>query len=72
MLDFNHYLLIYNEFGMNEGFNFIKGNVKKLDSKNTSKVPHMGWNNCEISSFDNLFKNLDNNLDFISVILMKF
>ena len=53
-----------NEFGMHEGFNVIKGNVKKLDSKNTSKVPHMGWNNCEIFSFDNLFKNLDNNLDF--------
>ena len=53
-----------NEFGIHKGFNFINGNVKKMDKKNTEKIPHMGWNNCEIKSFDNLFKNLNNKLDF--------
>lgn len=53
-----------NEFGKNDGFNFIKGNVKKLDFQNTIKVPHMGWNNCEINSYDNLFKDVNNKLDF--------
>lgn len=53
-----------NEFGMTDGLDFIRGNVKKMDQKNTFQIPHIGWNSCKINSNENLFKEIDNNLDF--------
>ena len=53
-----------NEFGSHKGFNFINGSVRKIVEKNILKIPHIGWNNCEIKNFDNLFKNLSNEQDF--------
>jgi glutamine amidotransferase len=52
------------EFGFHNGFNFIKGNVRKLHTSKKYKLPHVGWNNLKIKNKKNLFKDLDNNNDF--------
>ncbi|MBE7635811.1 imidazole glycerol phosphate synthase subunit HisH [Sneathiella sp. P13V-1] len=39
------------EHGITEGFNWIEGDVVKLEpADKTLKIPHMGWNELEISS----------------------
>lgn len=43
------------EFGKNEGFGWIKGEVVKLDNQDM-KVPHIGWN--KIFSDDRLFNDM--------------
>lgn len=51
------------EEGNNNGLGWIKGNVKKLASstKNTIKLPHMGWNSLEnINEKNKLCFNLEN------------
>ena len=43
------------------GFNWIKGNVKKLPSNNGKyKVPHMGWNSLILDKPHPLFHNIAN------------
>tara|TARA_Y100000589_G_C27067413_1_gene593914 strand:+ start:71 stop:688 length:618 start_codon:yes stop_codon:yes gene_type:complete len=46
-------LFEFSEEGNNEGLGWIKGNVKKfqskLNNKNLLKVPHIGWNKVQIS-----------------------
>ena len=51
------------EEGFNEGLGWIKGQVKKIGSKeNEITIPHMGWNSINnINSQNNLCKNLDIN-----------
>jgi len=58
-----------NEFGVNKGLNFFKGEVKKISEKNSSgkkirKIPIIGWNkikkenNCkvlDVSKFDGFY-----------------
>ncbi|MDX1950185.1 MAG: imidazole glycerol phosphate synthase subunit HisH [Rickettsiales bacterium] len=57
------------ENGEHQGFGFIKGEVKKFESMNQLKIPHMGWNNIKISknSENFLFKNIAENSDFYFV-----
>ena len=53
------------EFGDFEGFNFIQGKVENLKKlKISQKVPHVGWNNCEIVKNSSLFNNINNNSNF--------
>ena len=42
-----------------EGLNFIKGNVKKIESDEYFRVPHMGWNKVNTLN-NNLFDGIDN------------
>ena len=45
------------EHGVYEGLGWIKGEVKKLDSKNLP-LPHIGWNHVDINKETILLKNL--------------
>jgi glutamine amidotransferase len=52
------------EFGINDGLGMIKGSIKKFPAfliKNELKIPHMGWNNINILSKSNLFKEVPGN-----------
>ena len=55
------------EFGYENGFfnglGWIKGEVKKHDSIGLT-LPHIGWNNCEISKDDKIFNGLQDIRDF--------
>lgn len=50
------------EEGCEDGFGWIDGTVKKLDSTALLAkpyLPHMGWNNVELPKFHSLFENVD-------------
>ncbi len=54
-----------NEFGENKGLSFLDGEIKSFkDYSKTTKVPHVGWNECQIINKDKLFEGIDNNSDF--------
>ncbi len=55
-----------NEGGESKGLGWIPGNVKKIDSNNLT-LPHMGWNNIEITKDTQLFNNFKNIADFYFV-----
>ena len=51
------------ENGKHEGFGWVKGEVKSLGKQvnlthYNLKIPHMGWNNLEIISKDNILKDI--------------
>jgi len=44
---------------------FLKGKVKNIKSLNISqRVPHVGWNNCDITQQSILFDNITQNANF--------
>ncbi len=54
-----------NEFGENKGLSFLDGEIKSFkDYSKTTKVPHVGWNECQIINKDKLFEGIENNSDF--------
>lgn len=42
-----------------KGLGILKGKVKRIPDKENCKVPHMGWNNLELSNNGRLFKGFD-------------
>ncbi len=52
------------ENGIHEGFNWIKGQVKKLNLSNDYAVPHVGWNNIFITKIEPIFTNNKHNSNF--------
>ena len=42
-----------------EGLGILKGTVKRIPDKENCKVPHMGWNNLELTNNGKLFKGFD-------------
>ena len=52
------------EFGNFEGLGWLKGKVKKIKAK---ILPHVGWNEIEITKENALLRNLENNKDFYFV-----
>ncbi len=54
------------EFGNYDGLDLISGRVVKLDSKKLP-LPHIGWNNIEVSKKSNLLIDLDESCDFYFV-----
>ncbi len=56
------------EDGGSDGLGWIKGKVKKISLKDLSlKLPHMGWNNIQISSSSKLLNGINNNSHFYFV-----
>ena len=56
------------EDGGSEGLGWVKGKVKKINLKDLSlKLPHMGWNNVQISSKSKLLYGIDNDSHFYFV-----
>ena len=56
------------EDGLFKGLNWIKGKVVKIPKKTDNiKVPHMGWNDINLSKKSKLFKNINNNSTFYFV-----
>ncbi len=54
-----------NEFGENKGLSFLNGEIKSFkDYSKTIKVPHVGWNECQIVNKSKLFEGIENNSDF--------
>jgi glutamine amidotransferase len=54
-----------NEFGNYSGFKFIKGKVQSMkDLDINEKIPHVGWNNCEIKKDSEIFKEINNQTNF--------
>jgi len=43
--------------GKSNGFGWIKGNVKRIDSTNL-RLPHMGWNRVHLNINNNLFNDI--------------
>lgn len=54
------------EFGEHKGLGWISGTVEKMKSGSFS-LPHVGWNNIEISKQVKLFDGLPDNQDFYFV-----
>ncbi len=50
-----------------KGLDLIKGRVKKFDEQNISKIPHIGWNQIELTDNDPLFKGLKKPRNFYFV-----
>ena len=49
------------EYQETEGFDWIDGEVQKINPKDKSlKIPHMGWNTLNIESEHPVLKNIDN------------
>ena len=56
------------EDGGSDGLGWIKGQVKKISLKDLSlKLPHMGWNNIQISSNSKLLSGVNNDSHFYFV-----
>jgi len=53
------------EFGEYDGLGWLNGEVKKLSAENT-RLPHMGWNDIEIISSEDILKDIpDKNFYFV-------
>ena len=54
-----------NEHGLEKGLNLIEGKIKNFKelSKNI-KVPHVGWNECQLINKNKLFYNIEDKSDF--------
>ena len=51
-----------------QGFDWIKGKVKKINLTNQNlKLPHMGWNNIKINEKSKLLSGIENNSHFYFV-----
>jgi glutamine amidotransferase len=56
------------EDGGSEGLGWIEGKVKKINLKDKSlKLPHMGWNNIQITPNSKLLNGIDNDSHFYFV-----
>lgn len=40
-----------------EGLSIVKGSIKKIPAKDSFKIPHMGWNNLNITNKDSRILN---------------
>lgn len=53
------------EFGHTEGLNWIKADVRRIDSaNNTVRIPHVGWNDMERAGESELFAEIDSDVPF--------
>ena len=56
------------EDGGSQGFDWIKGKVKKINLANQNlKLPHMGWNNIKIDEKSKLLSGIENDSHFYFV-----
>lgn len=56
------------EYGEHVGLNLIEGEVINFrDISKTIKIPHIGWNDVEISRGDRILKNINDKSDFYFV-----
>jgi len=56
------------EEGGSQGFDWIKGKVKKINLTNQNlKLPHMGWNNIQINEKSKLLSGIQNDSHFYFV-----
>lgn len=58
------------EEGNKKGLSWISGNVKKFKKqwfKNKPTIPHMGWNEIEVTNNSDIFKGIKNNIGFYFV-----
>lgn len=55
------------EGGKTNGFGWIPGEVNRFSISSDFRVPHMGWDNVEIKSKNNLFLGIEDNPDFYFV-----
>ena len=54
-----------NEHGYYEGLKLLEGNfINFKEKKKNIKVPHVGWNECNIINKNQLFNDIKNNSDF--------
>ena len=50
------------EYGKHKGLNLIKGNIIKINL--STRVPHVGWNECVFNQNSEIFHNVKNHSDF--------
>lgn len=55
------------EHGEFEGFGWIKGEVRLINTEKALKIPHMGWNNIEVVKDGGLLQGLQDNPVFYFV-----
>ena len=55
------------EHGFNEGFKFIPGKVVGIPVKGDLRLPHIGWNEIEITKKEPLFENAKGDMNFYFV-----
>jgi len=56
------------EGGLTKGLSLIEGEVKRIDSQNSSlRLPHVGWNEVDFIGESRLFKGIKNHQDFYFV-----
>ena len=52
------------ELKNSEGLGILQGEVKKMESKSNSKIPHIGWNTTKIISDSKLCSGISEEVDF--------
>jgi glutamine amidotransferase len=53
-----------NEGGIHAGFGFIQGSVRRLESIQNFRVPHVGWNSIWLRKSHPIFEGISNKNDF--------
>jgi len=61
-----------NEGGFNKGLSLIPGHVRKIPSKDSFRLPHIGWNNITIKNKNPIFKNINTDSSFYFVHSYRF
>ena len=56
----------------NPGFNWIRGEVKKIDVEQNLKIPHMGWNDLSFKNYHPIFNGINTNDHFYFVHSYEF
>lgn len=55
------------EVSYNKGLSLIEGNIKKIDTNNLYRVPHVGWNNIIFTKESKLFNAISESSNFYFV-----
>lgn len=60
------------ENGNHKGLGWVQGHVRKIPVGKTTRLPHIGWNNVEISKTDPLYQKVKGDLNFYFVHSYRF
>jgi glutamine amidotransferase len=55
------------EYGEHKGLSLVRGNVRKLEVEEGTKIPHVGWNDVSITKKSPLFEGIKQGADFYFV-----
>lgn len=60
------------EHGNSKGLGLVHGEVVKMESDGSARIPHIGWNEVDVHNPSNLFEGMGSIIDFYFVHSYKF